>query len=346
MRKLIRHIIQILDGTPADYGKHQTGQSLVELALITPILIILIMSLVEVGWFANNYLILLEVSRVGARRGTVLTGDLSPLVWNNHASLHPEIPGQAPLADDEHALDPFTYRSSCPPPRSAVGFFNLIACQMLDSMDPLEFRQGDVDGNDVDDIVVSVFSLQAIDRDLVDLKDPYPGAPTGVNAVVVGRFPSNANECNLTAAGAVSAERDPFDWSNNQDDDEDQFNGPNHTWYDPVTTGYREKQRGFVWSGQHVVTDNPNCYGSEWTIHEVEQLMNLPSFGLLPAGPNETRDKLPNQGLVLVEMFWQHNVLLPNPVFNLVFNMLGSSPTISVWAAFPVPAAEPRIRID
>jgi hypothetical protein len=88
--------------------------------------------------------------------------------------------------------------------------------------------------------------------------------------------------------------------------------------------------------------DNPNCYGSEWTVAEVEQLINLPNFSL--TAPQ--RQTLPSQGMVLVEIFWQHNLLLQNPVFNPVFNALGTNTMISVWAAFPVPAAEPRIRFD
>src|SRR3954469_20647530 len=89
MRNFIRKIIQLLDGTPAVYGKRQAGQSVVELALITPILIILLSGLIEIGWFANNYLNLLDVSRVGARRGAVLQDQKSPLFWQNKYSYVP-----------------------------------------------------------------------------------------------------------------------------------------------------------------------------------------------------------------------------------------------------------------
>ena len=72
MKAVIRRIIQILDNTPAEYapkrGQRQSGQSVVELALITPILIVMFAGLVEVGWFANNYLTILDVTRAGARR--------------------------------------------------------------------------------------------------------------------------------------------------------------------------------------------------------------------------------------------------------------------------------------
>lgn len=78
MRMLLLKIVRLLDGTPAVYGKRQSGQSVVELALITPILIILLAGLIEIGWFANNYLTLLDVTRAGARRGAVLQDQKSP----------------------------------------------------------------------------------------------------------------------------------------------------------------------------------------------------------------------------------------------------------------------------
>jgi hypothetical protein len=47
---------------------------------------------------------------------------------------------------------------------------------------------------------------------------------------------------------------------------------------------------------------------------------------------------------VLVEMFWQHEMLLQFPVFNPVVAAFGGdeTPQISVWAAFPMPSVEPN----
>ncbi len=341
MRNLLHKIVRILDGTPAVYGKRQSGQSLVELALITPILIVLIMGLVEIGWFANNYLILLEVTRVGARSGTVLSGDLSPLNWNNNASIHYLI--QTPDAGNPA---PYTYRD-CGNVDNNPGFFNFITCLMQRSMDPLQLdicSPSDWPDADKckDDIVVSVFAIAAIDRGMANLTTPPPNAQPGVNAVVVGRWPSNANECNFNTSNAVSSsERDPFDYSTNQNDDE--LSKGNHLfWYDDNNTG-PERQRGFVYTGQHRLSNNHYCYGSEWSIADVERLFNLPDFNLTGSAQ---RSKLPNQGMVLAEVFWQHSLLLQNPVFNPVFNMLGSRTMVYVWAAFPVPAAEPHINMD
>ena len=91
MRASFVKLIQVLDGTPAVYGKRQSGQSVVELALITPILIILLAGLIEIGWFANNYLSLLDVTRAGARRGAVLQDQQSPLFWDNKGSYVPNV---------------------------------------------------------------------------------------------------------------------------------------------------------------------------------------------------------------------------------------------------------------
>ncbi|MBK8031963.1 MAG: hypothetical protein IPK17_21275 [Chloroflexi bacterium] len=49
----------------------------------------------------------------------------------------------------------------------------------------------------------------------------------------------------------------------------------------------------------------------------------------------------------MVEMFWQHRLLLNIPVLSPVFVAIGSErATISVWAAFPLPAVEPFISFD
>ena len=115
-----------------------------------------------------------------------------------------------------------------------------------------------------------------------------------------------------------------------------------------------EFQRGFAMTGQHVIIStralpaNSRCYGSEWTISRVQNLINVSNFSMISQGQ---RSNVPSEGLILVEMFWQHSLLLRNPVFNPVFNILndpnnpnGGGTIISVWAAFPLPTTEPRIK--
>jgi hypothetical protein len=403
MRKVLKKILEILDGTPADYGKQKgwSGQSVVELSLVTPILIVLLMGLAEVGWFANNFLILLEVSRAGARFGTSQPAETSPLVWNNDASRasnaktgFEDIPDISSLngADVDEFRRCDLVRDSAR--KELQGFYNAIACMMTQQMDPLVF-----DGtNKVDDIVVSAFSLYAITPEKLpttplrpDGGDPRvlitnstdPGLPPGKTQVlVVGRYPTNANECTVDMNGVGKVwERDPFDYFQNTERDyqlkdlaqplnEDTWNYVELAGYDepsyqpyvavdpltlePLPPGRQppakpERQRGFVFVGQHAISEvfNPvtgakNCYGSEWSIDEVQNLMNLPGFSLL----SDQRAHLPNQGMVLVELFWKHELLLKNPVFNPVWTILGDNTNVSVWAAFPLPATEPRITFN
>ncbi len=380
MRRLLRKIIQILDGTPADYGLHSRGQSMAELALVTPILIVLIMGLVEIGWFANNYMILLEVTRTGARFGTVQTGNNSPLAWDNKGSWVPSVTGFFP-PDTETDLQRIGVRNcnAVASTQAYQGFYSLLNCVMLQSLDPLEFRRKVAadDPDSPDDVVISVFALQLVDPNAPFFQNrpnyklaSVPGVPDNLpRVVVVGRYPTNANECNITAEGNGTPDvRDPFDYLSASggasgdgvrnyvvqkdpvtnvtlpDVEEnrlylellggDPYNGANsNSW---------EKQRGFVYAGQHYVsTSGKRCLGSEFTISDVEGLVNLPGFNLTD---ERERKNLASMGMVLVEMFWRHELLLKNPVFNPVFTILGDDTIIAVWAAFPVPAVEPRIR--
>jgi hypothetical protein len=394
MRKVLRKIVEILDGTPAEYGKQNrwSGQSVVELSLVTPILIVLLMGLAEIGWFTNNFLILLEVTRVGARFGTTLPSDASPLVWNNDASRPPNT-GFNDTPTNTNGTTLVAYFRNCDAVvseanREVQGFYNVIACLMMGQMDPLVFDNT----NSIDDIVISAFSLMAVDpttlpttpfygtgqtpRNLMNNADTSLNTLNGTignnkQVVVVGRYPTNANECTVDFANNNKVwERDPFDYFQNAQrdfqlkdiaqpaNDEDNRNYVELAGYDAASyspysdpspaPASRERTRGWSFAGQHgisEVSDNSSptgikrCYGSEWSIKEIENLMNVPSFSLL----NPQRQRLPNQGMVMVEMFWKHELLLKNPVFNPVFTILGNNTTISVWAAFPLPVTEPRI---
>lgn len=366
MRRLLRKIIQILDGTPAEYGSRDRGQSVAELALVTPILIVLIMGLAEIGWFANNYMILLEVTRVGARFGTVQTGQGSPLAWNNDASLVPGIPGP-PGTDLVRAR--IRNCDEVSRVQELQGFYSLLTCVMLRSMDPLEFKLGsDPAGNAYpDDIVISAFALQLIvPQEVPVAMRANLASVDGIDdelprVLVVGRYPTNANECTLDENGNPFVwDREPFDYiqdgvrtyilrknpdgTNMPDIDENRIYleliGADP--FNPADENTYERQRGFVYAGQHYMGGTGvHCLGSEWSIAEVERLVNLPSF---LNDEQVERARLASMGMVLVEMFWRHDLLLKNPVFNPVFTILGDNTIISVWAAFPVPAVEPRIR--
>ncbi|MCL4250463.1 MAG: pilus assembly protein [Anaerolineae bacterium] len=385
MQKLVLKIIQLLDGTPTVYGKSQRGQSLVEMALITPILIIMLMGMVEIGWFANNYLTLLDVTRAGARHGAVLQDQFSPLFWNNDASYVPaQWFGSAPdsnnfqdqgllLGDTSILAMPYTGDAASQlVQRNARGgqrgcnlpvesqFYREVACVMMASMEPLSFDAE----NNTDDIIISGFSIARI--------TDTPGNPviitdslrSAVNPsadtlnVVVGRYPTNANECDVqnTGTGAVPIfqvlprERDPFDINENGVRDlRPDAGGPRGTGVFNELDGrdivessvsLAEKQVGFSVFGQHLIPGT-GCIGSVWKVADIERLINLPNYELTD---ELRRSQLPFQGLVLVEIYWEHDMLLKFPLFNPLVNIFSGdlSPTISVWAVFPMPSVEPN----
>ncbi|MFW5771937.1 MAG: TadE/TadG family type IV pilus assembly protein [Phototrophicaceae bacterium] len=451
MRKLIRRILHILDGTPQPDQKKQRGQSTVELALVTPLLIILLVGLVEVGWFARNYLVLLEVTRVGARRGAVMSAENSPIFWDSSENGRQAVlfhsPNTDPDFDDRAATDPgrqtelaqlrFNVRN-CPPDPNAtpnvIGFYNLVMCQMINSMAPLEIRN-----NDIDDIVISAFAIQVINNQPADgdlnLLDTAPinddeFATPGFTPVVVGRWPTRANECNVwlnQASGQAfvfaddPVERDPFDYYrqnqpplNNESDHRGSVDlelvladpdgtgpAPIESFYYPLelafedansvngffsTSGFDpygqpETQRGFVLTGQRQVEERRTfdisgspvelvsaCWGSDKDVYWVQERLegrefimsqteidtmrlelNDPTFCSGPGGVGycDQREFFVNQGLVLVEIYWQHQLLLDLPVFSPIYNALDDTQTtIEAWSAFPAPSITPELRYN
>jgi hypothetical protein len=187
MHKLAKRIIWILDGTSAEYGDKQKGQALVETALFTPILIVLLMGLVEMGWYTNNYLILLEVSRVSARFGTVLTLNNDPIAWERRDVTYEDGSNTILIPTREGTLPPDSYVSDDPSENGKVisgrnvadsnsaasqtrdcsfaeGFYEAIICLATDSLNPLEiplFLPDDEPGNR-EDIIVSVFTTNLV----------------------------------------------------------------------------------------------------------------------------------------------------------------------------------------
>jgi hypothetical protein len=400
MRRILGKVLQILDGTPAEHENRGAGQSLVELALVTPILIILLSGMVEIGWFANNYLTLLDTARAGARRGATLQNENAPQAWDNLASYLPVevlppawaaqrigyFPYSSADPDDPRrkqeqfarsVYHPFPYP---PAPYDSGGgcaiqaFFNNVICTMVSSLEPLSLNPE----NGVDDIIVSAFSLEAVDPttypDALGSNRPVSGNVPQV--VVVGRYPTNANECDAveTAPGTEIYSgsmdlRDPFDFNENlRTDRYAQFHDPALDVYpllwnphfselagydaDQDNIDISEKQVGFSWFGQHRITiEQPGgshlqtlCLGSQFSIADVEDMVNLETY--VPVASTAERRNLPGMGLVLVEIHWEHEMLLKLPVFNPVFDAMspdGKPPKIYVWAVFPLPAADPTI---
>ena len=340
MRARCRRMLAILDGAPAG----ARGQSLVELTLSIPILLVMLMGLVEVGWFANNYMVLLDNVREAGRRGAIL----DPMLdwWPNQEKRYQAMDCEnseqsfnSIEGDTYNIADPLNPDASWPwndlsaygytsgSEFSKYGFYDDVSCLILRNMAPLDFD------STTDDIIVSVFSYAVI--------DPSPGDndPTGMAVRVVGRFPPDTNEC--------SGEPDPFDWRGagllDGPDGDAADAGEFSTSADGTVTYYdatSDEVRGFVMRGNHVTEDDGvglPCLGSDYSTAEVQDILNFTNI----TDETERLEKIENMrkfGMVLVEMNWKHHQLFGLPWFNL--GPLDEGPYIHVWTFFPVSGAE------
>lgn len=323
MRRTWRKALAILDGTPTG----TKGQSMVELAITLPIFLIMLVGLTEVGWFANNYLILTDVVRAAGRYGSVR----DPLEWDegeewNYHRLDCDIADAAKGGWDGsttfNLLPPGDYVTTPPSMGSPFftgiesedfGFYDGVACSAIRNMAPLVFNE------DEDDIVISVVSYVTIKN--------CGGGPC---IRVAGRYPSNSNECGDGV--------DPFDIDRDGalDDFEDavRFDNPGGNDSSSETT------RGFVLRGNQVPTNDTSCRGSEFDVDWLEEQLNktlLKDDGSLIG--NLEVNYSPNYGMVLVEISWNSYQLLGLPFFTWVGNPI----RIHAWGMFPVSAAEPDV---
>lgn len=317
MRATLRRMLAILDGTPTK----ARGQSLVELTLTLPILMLMLMGLTEIGWYANNYLTLLDVVREAGRFGS--TRD--PMEWADGQELNYS---RMDCEEESTIFDklPFENNHLWPGPdlsayptlpgyqynnfgERLAGFYDGVACSVIANMAPLEFKDL------ADDVVVSVFSFFVINRDT-----------TSAQVRIQGRYPARANECEN------DDEFDPFDWNRNgSGSDVDEDAGRYDDGWDNV--------RGYVFRGNimHDYGGSAPCLGSAFSTLEVEEMLNFTGN----ADQQRKLEQAANFGLVLVEIYWNHQQLLGLPWFN--FGPLDDAMLIHVWTFFPVSAAEPDL---
>jgi hypothetical protein len=278
------------------------------------------------------------------------------------------------LSTGDHGIE------ACDPQYVDRVFYNEVICTMITTLDPLVLNKA----NGIDDIIVSGFALQQVDATAHPTWLASNFDTSKPQSVVAGRYPTNANECdvlktdpfgndgddtNPTAAqladdvpslsyGTGSENRDPFDINGNGKRDIAPPDIPNPAipsevvgtfteiaGYDERVTGSAadaEKQVGFSLFGNHKIPGT-FCTGSSWTVQQVETMMNLSNYDL---DTNVRRDYLPSQGLILVEIYWEHEMLLKIPVLSPVFTAVGNQQgkmIINVWAAFPLSSVEPHI---
>lgn len=312
MRVMLRRLLAILDGTPTG----TRGQSLLEMTMTLPLLLVMLLGLAEIGWYANNYLTLLDVVREAGRIGS--TRD--PMTWNDGDEKKYQRMDCEALSD-VFDKKPFENNASWPGPDLAawgysngderpVNYYDFVACSVIGNMAPLEF-------NDLtDDIVVSVFSFVM-----------YPNQTDPNREVrIFGRYPARANECENDDG------HDPFDLNRDGDgNDEHELASLYDSAWDNV--------RGYVFRGnhQHDYGGVRPCLGSEFSFTEVEELLDFSD------DPDRARkiEQVANYGLVLVEIFWRHRQLFGLPWFNI--GPLEDGQIIHVWTFFPVSGAEPNV---
>jgi hypothetical protein len=332
LKRNFKQILARLDGAPTD----SKGQSLMELTMTMPILLFMLLGLVEVGWLANNYLTLIDISREAARFGSVrdpedlwdnghetifehMDCDEEQGTFNNFKSQSPpltEWPG------DKDRMMSYGYTHNV---ETTMGYYDNIACTVLANMSPLVFDDSR------DDVVVSVFSY-AVD----------PGTGTEDPEVrVIGRWPPLTNECTTDSTGDY---RDPFLYHTDLVGNDMEDAGAEYV-------------RGYVFRGNHEIENMDTgalpCLGSEFSLREVERALNAALVDESgwdvedeppiwddddpPIIPSEEISEVNPGGLVLVEIFWNHEQLLGLPFFRL----LGDPTELHVWSMFPVSAAEP-----
>ncbi|MBI5930170.1 MAG: pilus assembly protein [Chloroflexi bacterium] len=309
LKRTFRKAIAILDGRTS----RTRGQSLVELSLTMPILLVMLLGLVEIGWLANNYLTLLDATREAGRYGSVRDPNLWQVGYETSYNLmdcdydSPENGNYGSTHFDKYQQE---LVSSYPGPAipgfsngletPGLQFYDGVACSAITNILPLPF-------NDLtDDVVISVFSYA------------YFSSERRIH--VVGRLPSRSNEC-------TSAD-EPY----------------NPLYYDPAyvpterDSGSDEHRLGYFFRGNHITSFDSNCRGSEFRTSDIEAMLNrtlLDDTGAALTLP-EARE-MGAGGMVLVEIFWQHEQLLGIPFFTFMQDQF----EIHVWSLFPNTAAEP-----
>ena len=221
---------------------------------------------------------------------------------------------------------------------------------MITTMDPLTLNPG----NGIDDIIVSGFL--ASDRSMRP-RTRLGWRQISIRAcrrqVVAGRYPTNANECDVRRSRSDSAtlrtrytssterarcrststgmargtSRRPISPDSAANEVAGVFTelpGFNDRRYHEPADGRFSTRKSRSVFRCLAITKFPDtyCVGSEWTMQRVESLMNLPGYGLRPGAIRAAAEDIyPSQGMVLVEIYWEHEMLLKIPVLSPVFTV-------------------------
>lgn len=128
----------------------QGGQSLVEIALVFPFILLLLAGLVEVGHYVNTYLTVLDASREAARYAADLDPDI-PSGDDFDASDHPDECG-GPIGGANGPDSEACLRLAC---EESGYFFRQSACLVSTNLQDLELDLS----NEHNDVVISVVAV-------------------------------------------------------------------------------------------------------------------------------------------------------------------------------------------
>jgi len=146
---LKQHLNAIAHGpTPA-----QRGQSMLELALVLPILLLLLVGMVEVVVFIGRYLDLLDLTREAARFGSQHDPDITDLAAGNFPA-----PGNYDCSASNSYN--FFYDTACvfsPPSDQIATCQQTTFCNGMNQYVPLDLT--------TDDVVITVFTVNDLDQD-------------------------------------------------------------------------------------------------------------------------------------------------------------------------------------
>jgi hypothetical protein len=187
MQKALQRVFSLFiktDPPRKRYGRKSKGQSLVEVAIAFPVLIVLFSGVIEFGFILNYYLSLLDATRESAR------------FWSGDDPFCHEVTTSCPLANGSDDPD----------------FYYQTAVMVRNILDPswTYLNRTDYKGRrivldpDVDDVIVSVYGAEGSNATLWRDGGPYHLFPPGN----VGHYPSIFTETvieNTRVSGAPKA---------------------------------------------------------------------------------------------------------------------------------------------
>src|SRR5574341_717189 len=178
--------------TRSTLRRKSRGQSLVELALLLPVLAIMLSGLIEFGFALNQFLNILDAAREGARFGAdgdpTLRASCTDKTDNDGDKIVDDCPdpgiGAGGNGFPDDYIDPNDRTATC---AVTNDYYMQVACVVMQTANPIQFDPA------LDDIVVSIYRVY--DDPVVVPRDTY----------ILGRLPDYTQNPDLSAHDPISA---------------------------------------------------------------------------------------------------------------------------------------------